>query len=238
MARRAEPQAGEQMLAFLSSLQLADSFFPGGLYTLSHGLETFVQDGFVDKETLEPLLADYLRYSLGPGDGVALACAHRAYEEKDLELAERADRRLTAVKLPREAREASARVGHQVLLISNQIFQAPLLQHYNERIKRGEVPGNHAVVLGLIMAALTISRERAIAGELYTFTSNAIASAVRMVLIDHRIAQSILHRLKPVIGEVADDCQNRGVQDIGGCAPLIDIMAMRHERVEMRLFMS
>ncbi len=98
------------MLAFLSSLQLADSFFPGGLYTLSHGLEMFVQDGRVERETLEPLLCDYLRYSLGPADGVALACAHRAFETGDLALAEQADRRLTAVKLPREARAASMRV--------------------------------------------------------------------------------------------------------------------------------
>ncbi len=122
--------------------------------------------------------------------------------------------------------------------ISTLLVQSDLLQHYYERIKRGDVPGNHAVVLGLTMAALTIPRETALAGELYAFTSNTIASAVRMTLIDHRIAQLILHRLKPVIVAVTAECQQKRVQDIGGCAPLIDIMAMRHEQAEMRLFMS
>jgi urease accessory protein len=34
------------LLALLRALQLADSFFPSGLYTLSHGLESFVQLGW------------------------------------------------------------------------------------------------------------------------------------------------------------------------------------------------
>jgi urease accessory protein len=122
--------------------------------------------------------------------------------------------------------------------MNTQIFQDPLLLEYHRLITSGEAPGNHAIVLGLTLAALSVSREKAIAGELFAFVSNTIAAAVRMVMIDHQVAQSLLHQMKPVIAEVARDACTRGLRDIGGCAPLIDSMAMRHELAEMRLFMS
>ena len=41
----------------MAALQFSDSFFPSGLYTLSHGLESFVQAGLAARD-VEPLLAD------------------------------------------------------------------------------------------------------------------------------------------------------------------------------------
>ncbi|HET8631210.1 MAG TPA: urease accessory UreF family protein [Thermomicrobiales bacterium] len=228
----------DDTLAFLASLQLADSFFPSGLYTLSHGLEAFAQAGLVRADTLEALQADYLRHGVGPADGVALACAHRAAATGDLDLAARADARLTAVKLPREAREVSVRTGRQLLALAGRVFGGEALGPYAARVRRGEAPGNHAVALGLAMATLGISRERAVAGELYAFAASGVGAAVRMAAIDHRAAQVVLHRLKPVIAAAARDARDRDVPDIAGCVPLVDVMAMRHEQAEVRLFMS
>ena len=228
----------EQVLPYLSGLQLGDSFFPSGLYTLSHGLEAFVQADQVEPGNLEALLADYLRYGFGAADAVALACAHRAIGEGDLQLALQADMRLTATKLPREARETSLRAGRQLLRIATEIFGGELLDAYAERMQGNRAAGNHAVVLGLVMATQGIAREMAIAGALYALVSSCVAAAVRLALIDHVVAQLALHRLKAVIAEVACANRDKGVQDIASCAPHIDIMAMRHERGEVRLFMS
>jgi len=50
------------LLPFLGSLQLIDSAFPSGLYTLSHGLEAFSQAGQLGGEPdIEALIADLLR---------------------------------------------------------------------------------------------------------------------------------------------------------------------------------
>ncbi|HET7094381.1 MAG TPA: urease accessory UreF family protein [Thermomicrobiales bacterium] len=224
------------MLPFLSSLQLADSLFPSGLYTLSHGLEAYAQaDGF-DVEMLAPLLTDLLQCGVGPSDGVALACAHRAATGGDLDLATRADRRLAAVKLVREAREASRRTGRQLLSLSGEIVGGEILAAYAARVKAGDAPGNHAVVLGLTMAALAIPREQAIAGELYAFAAGCVAAAVRLALIDHRRGQALLHNLRPVIAAVACESGGKDVADIASCAPLAEIMGMRHEAAEIRLF--
>lgn len=229
---------GDDVLSFLGSLQLADSFFPSGLYTLSHGLEAFAQDGRLRADTLGPLLADYLHHGVGPTDGVATACAHRAAELGDLDLAARADARLSAVKLPREAREASLRTGRQLLTLASQLFGGDVLESYGARVRRGGAPGNHAIALGLTMSMLDIPRDRAVAGELYTFTASCVGAAIRLAAIDHRVAQIILHRLKPVIAEVARIVGEKDVGDIAGCVPLVDIMAMRHEQAEVRLFMT
>ena len=97
----ADDHIQNSVLPLLGSLQLLDSFFPSGLYTLSYGLEAFVAAGAVTDGTLTALLADYLRYGVGPADGVALACAHRAHGSGDLDLAAEADRRLGERSTPR-----------------------------------------------------------------------------------------------------------------------------------------
>jgi urease accessory protein len=234
----ASPVGSEKLSAFLGSLQLGDSFFPSGLYTLSHGLEAFAQADELGPATLEALLVDHLRDGFGAADAVALACAHRAIEEHDLDLAALADVRLTATKLPREARETSLRAGRQLLHIAGEIFGGEVLDVYAEYVRGNRAPGNHAVVLGLVMATQGIPREMAIAGELYALVSSCVAAAVRLALVDHVVAQVALHRLKPVIAEVARANRDKEVQDIASCVPRIDVMAMRHERAEVRLFMS
>jgi urease accessory protein len=88
------------------------------------------------------------------------------------------------------------------------------------------------------MATLRIPPERAVASELYAFAASCVGASLRLGVIDHRVAQVVLHRLKPVIAEAARAACEKGVQDIAGCVPLVDVMAMRHERAEVRLFMS
>jgi CO/xanthine dehydrogenase Mo-binding subunit len=70
--------------ALLAALQLADSAFPSGAYTLSQGLETLVEDGVV-ADVGHPILArGRVRYV---GEPIALvAAASRAEAEDAVEL--------------------------------------------------------------------------------------------------------------------------------------------------------
>lgn len=233
-----EAHVRDPVSSLLGSLQLLDSFFPSGLYTLSYGLEAFAGAGAVTGDTLPALLADYLRHGVGRADAVALACAHRAHRAGDLCLAVEADRRLTAVKLAREARETSLRTGRQLAALTAQLFDDPLLTAYAAWVKGGEVPGNHAVVLGLALASQGVGRVEAVAGELYAFCAGFAAAAVRLAVSDHRQAQHLLHGVKPVVVEVARAAADMDGSAIAGCLPLADIMAARHERAEVRLFAS
>ena len=234
-----------RLTGLLSLLQLSDTAFPSGRYTLSYGLEAFAQSGQVTTpsrpSTLLALLSDCIRFGVAPSDGVALSCAHRASGLDgvlDLELVARADERLTAVKLTREAREASTRTGRALLATATAAFGGTSILDYAERVTEGRSPGNHAVVLGLLSARLGVPRLEAVAGELYAFSASWVAAAVRLAVTDHRTAQSLLHHARPVIAEAALAAVDRDVTDISSCTPLPDVMAMRHEQAELRLFAS
>lgn len=233
-----------ELAGFLSVLQLSDSAFPGGRYTLSYGLETFAQDGFLaapcEPAALTALLRDYIRFGVAPSEGVALACAHRAVANDgsiDVELAARADRRLSAVRLGREAREASTRAGRALLAAAGSVAGVSM-SAYVDLIESGHVPGNHAIVLGLLDSLLDVPRLDAVAGELYAFSSGWVAAAVRLGLTDHLTAQLVLRRARPVLADAAAQAAAGDIEDISSCTPMIDVMSMRHEGAELRLFAS
>jgi urease accessory protein len=230
--------------ALLAVLQLSDSGFPSGRYTLSHGLEAFAQAGMLETpcapDSLVALLGDCIRFGVGPSDGIALACAHRAVAADagiDVERVVRIDRRLSAVKLAREGREASARTG-RALLASAPAVTGVQMEGYVDLVEVGHTPGNHAVVLGLLGALLGIPPFDAVAGELSAFSTGWVAAAVRLGLTDHLRAQLVLRRVHPVLAEAAERAVVGDVDDIASCTPLPDLMSMRHEHAELRLFSS
>jgi urease accessory protein len=230
--------------ALLAVLQLSDSGFPSGRYTLSHGLEAFAHEGLLETpcapDALAALLGDCIRFGVGRSDGVALACAHRAVDADggiDAEQVVRIDRRLSAVKLAREGREASTRTG-RALLAAAPAVAGVRMSGYIDLVDLEEAPGNHAVVLGLLSALLKVPRYDAVAGELFAYSTGWVAAAVRLGLTDHLTAQSVLRRVHPVLAEAAERALVGDVDDIAGCTPLPDVMSMRHEHAELRLFSS
>ena len=233
--------SGDEVISHLSALQLADSAFPSGRYTLSYGLETVVGEYQLTSPALTRLLSDTVQFAVAPSDGVALACAHRAVADDgslDADLVLRADRRLTAVKLAREARESSTRTGRAVMRTVSAIAPLPPILEYAGRMEAGESPGNHAVVLGVVAAAMGVRRLTAVAGELYAFCASWVAAGVRLGSIDHRTAQRLLHDLRPVTAGAARTAVDGDVARIASCAPFLDVMSMRHEQAELRLFAS
>ena len=236
--------AANRLAGFLTVLQLSDSGFPIGRFTLSHGLEAFAQEGLVPPtwggDELAAFLADYVRFGIGPSDGMALACAHRAVAADgsvDVELVVRADRRLSAVKLARESREASTRCGRALLRTASAVAGVSL-SGYVQLIDLGHVPGNHAIVLGLLDSLLEVPRLNAVAAELYAFSAGWVAAAVRLGLVDHIAAQAVLRRVGPVLADAAERAVVGDVDRISMCTPLADVMSMRHEQAELRLFAS
>ncbi len=237
-AREEAGRRGEYLSpeAFLGSLQLADSFFPSGGYTLSHGLESYAEAGLLDAASLTAIASGMIRYSVGPTDAVALATAWRTASERDLAAIAEVDCRLTAVKLAREPRQASMRLGRQMLVLARDVFDDEVARQYLARVRADDLPGNQAVAMGIMKAGLGIPVQEAVAAELYAFAASCAGAALRMTLIDHRQAQRIIRDLAPVVIATTDDALTRTVAEIGGSAPLAEVMAMRHETAEIRLF--
>ncbi|MER5425331.1 urease accessory protein UreF [Streptosporangium roseum] len=225
------------LASLLAQLQLTDSAFPSGLYTLSHGLEGYIQSGLAGPADLPGLLADLLRHAVGPGDATALVLAHRAATEGDWDRLVAADRRLHAVKLNRELRSAATRTGRQVLDTAGRVFGGPAVGKLAELVRAGATPGNHAVVVGTVHAGLGVPERQAVAGDLFAFASSWTAAAVRMGRVDFRQAQAILYGAHPDIARAAAIAlAARSPYDIHASVPLADIVSAAHERAEARLF--
>ncbi|WP_430335251.1 urease accessory protein UreF [Rhodococcus sp. ACT016] len=228
--------AGGRVIELLGCLQLADSAFPSGLYTLSHGLEGYAEARRVDGQTLTALLADLLRHSVGPADGVASALAHRGALSGDWDLVAAADHRLYATKLNRELRTAATRTGRQLVQVAATVFGSPAVERYAAMVAERRVPGCQAVAAGVVYAAAGVDVEEAVASELFAYSASFAGAALRLRLADHVTAQVLLRETAPVIAEVSEDAVGRTLADLGGCAPMADVMSGRHERATARLF--
>jgi urease accessory protein len=222
----------------LATLQLADSFFPSGLYTQSHGLEQFIAAGASGAAQLEPIIHDYLRHAAGPADVLAARWVVRAALAHDLDLVAAIDARLEAGKLSVEGRTASKRCGGRVLLLGRDLFERELLQEYAVRVETGQAHGHQSVVLALLGAAAGLDETTVVLVELHTFAVSLISAAVRLAALDHTAGQKLLLRALPVIAEAAEVQRDLDWRDIGGFAPQIDVMQFRHRYAEMHMFVS
>lgn len=220
----------------LSALRLADSFLPVGSYTLSYGLETFVEEDRVeDGDDLRELLADYLRGQVGPCDMVALSAAHRAACEKDVARLARVDDHLHATLLPIESRESSLTSGRRLLDVVED--EDGFVDRYADGIGDA-VRGHHPVAMGVVTAAKGLSEREARLVFGYAFVTGLLGAAQRLLRLGHTEIQVILHDLFPVIEEVERKAAGRELDELRSTVPLIDVEGMRHERAERRLFVS
>lgn len=235
-AARAEGARATELDRLLVSLQLTDSAFPSGFYTLSHGLEGYAQARAVDPGSLPALLHDLLRHGVGPADATALALAHRAAAAGDWEAVAAVDTRLHATKLNRELRQAATRTGRQLLDLAAEVFQADGIVRYHRAVTERRAPGTQAVAAGVVNAASGVPVGQAVASDLFAFCASFAGAALRLRLTDHRRAQTLLRDAAPVIVETTRAALGRELADLGATTFAADVMSARHERAEARLF--
>lgn len=221
-----------------SALQLADSFFPSGMYTQSHGLESFISTGMTGEAPLAPLLRTYLLQLAAPGDALAARWVARAAAEGDVDLIAAIDARLEATKFASEGRAASRRCGGRVLALGAELCEYEPLRCYNRFVQGVQAPGHQTVALALLGAAMGLDEAAVVAVDLHTFATSLISAAVRLGALDHIGAQRLLLRARPWLIEAATIGEALHWQEIGGFAPEIELMQFRHAYDEMHMFVS
>jgi urease accessory protein len=221
-----------------AAFQLADSFFPSGMVTFSHGLETFVSLGLCAGEQLARLLEDYLKGKVAPCDLVAYAHAHRAAQAEDLARLQETDRYLTASLLPQEIRQGSARSGRAILETLRHAVDDAIFQQFTHAVRKGESDGNASVSLGVTCAIWNIPLRAGALLHLYTFAVSFLGAAVRQGHAGHRETQRILLALRPQLSPLVDQALEQRLEEMCSFAPLADIRAMQHAHLPVRLFSS
>jgi urease accessory protein len=225
--------------AFLAALQLGDSLFPSGAFTQSSGLETLVADGEVtDAAGLRALLRSHLLHRLARADLPVLLAAHAAAAAGDIDTVLEADRLLTAVKLAREERTASARMGGRIAAEAARLAPTPALTAFVEAASAGRSPGGAAVAQGLAAQAFGIPAGAAALLACYAFGSALVAAALRLMRIGHGDAQAVLRDCRPDMAAAAELARTADWRDPRPCTPHLDVAGARHEHAAARLFAS
>jgi urease accessory protein len=225
-------------LSLLNGLRFVDSFFPSGGYAFSSGLEAAVQGGAVrDAEELSRYVVESLTTGMGEREAVTVGMAHEAYVSDVLETAFNADRELEAMKLGLESRTASRQMGRQVIrLAADQRARQPLIEDYLAAVEAEQTPGHLAVTVGLTLAAAGWSKEDTIAAFLYQAATGFVAAAMKLLPIGQREGQRLLESWLGVIEPISLKAAHQQV--LQSWSPIQDIYAMRHNRLESRLFRS
>ena len=226
-------------LSNLTLMQLSDSFFPSGLYTMSNGLETMFDEKRISSEgDVYDFLEVTLEQQLGPADSVALSNAYDCAKIKDISGIIRCDNVLYSMKLIQESREASCRAGSQMLKCVTAISSDNFLNSYSEKISKNESPGIHPVVAGVCSFIMGIKKEQARQMMLYGFCVSTTGAALRLGLIDHIQSQKLLHKIKPIIQQTLEKFADTKINDCWQFSPQYDLIQMTHENKFSKMFIT
>ena len=203
--------------------------FPVGGFGYSHGLETAIREGAVGSAAeVARWIAGLLEHGSGWSDAVLFRLAWGAAGDAELEeLAELAEALAPSAERHRETMQ----LGAAFLRAVKPWFDGP-------SPIGGERKSPYPVAAGWASAAAAIPLGPALAAWLHGFVANLVSVAVRAIPIGQGEALQVLAMLEPTILASAGRASDAGRDDLGGCAFLSDIAAMRHETLQPRLFIS
>ncbi|WAC14989.1 urease accessory protein UreF [Dyadobacter pollutisoli] len=223
----------------LNLLQLSDPMLPIGGYAHSSGLETYVQAGLVkDPATAREFVMQMLSKNLKYGDAAFASLAYEVAAKHDREELLRLDDECTALKMPREIREASHKLGNRLMKVFQPLLKMEITEVYQAHIKEGKAFGHYAITYGLFAFGLGIGKKEMLTGFFYNACAGFVTNIVKMVPLGQQDGQELLFSLLPVLDQLAEDCMQPDGDLVGLCCPGFDIRSIQHESLYSRLYMS
>ena len=223
----------------LSLLHLSDPTLPIGGYTHSNGLETYVQEGLVyNAATAEEYIRSMLQHNLRYNDAAFASLAYDAALQQDFNALLQLDEECTALKLPREIRQASQKLGVRLMKIFSRQQAFPFMQQYEQAMQQGAASGHYCLAFGVYACLLQIPKPDALQAFYYNAVAGMVTNSVKLVPLGQLDGQDILHRLQPLMQELAAATLTPDRKWLGCCNPGFDIRCMQHERLYSRLYMS
>lgn len=221
----------------LALMQLSDSFFPSGSFTLSHGLESLQRSGQVRSPAeVEEFLRLLLHYRVGTSDLVALTHAHRASEADSLEAIRDTDAHLFAQTALEETRTSQHKSGRALLMVAASIWETSLLETLMTEVGARRMHGLHPVVFGVVGQVARLSETETQLAFTHSLVTGLAGAAIRLGLMGHMQAQHMLRAIAPTITAAADQASTLSLDKMSAWTPAIDIALMQHKHSDRRLF--
>ncbi|MBD2773857.1 urease accessory protein UreF [Iningainema tapete] len=223
----------------LALMQLSDSFFPSGSFTLSHGLESLVQSGQINSAAdLQTFLRLLLRNKVGSTDVVALIHAYQGSTVNDLDAVRVADAQLFAQTLVEKTRETQRKSGRALLMVASATWQDSQLETLNQDAASGRIRCLHPVIFAVVGRVAGLSEENTVLAFLHSLITGLLGAAIRLSVLGHIQAQQVLLQLAPEIEATYKMGATLRLDQMWCCTPTIDIAQMQHQKLARRLFAS
>lgn len=221
----------------LGIMQMSDSMFPAGIFAMSNGIESMQLAGDVTTaRDLEAVLRSCLEHQTGPSDCSAAAQAHRHAVRGDISGILALDDRYVASKSVREARDASARSGTQMIMCITGILDDGTVLRYAAEIRGGSASGAYPVSFGVCCRAMGVSEYGTALAMAYGFVAGSVGAALRLGIIQHVEAQQIIRNLKRDMERAArTGCESETLWQF---CPQAEIMQMSHEEQDSKMFIT
>lgn len=216
-------------IALLRLMAWLSPAFPVGGFSYSHGLERAVHDGLVaDASSLAGWLETLVEMGSGWNDAVLFAESwRRAREDGDLhEVASLAEAL------------AGSRERHTETMLQGAAFVKAAAAWPNPVLQRLPAECAYCVAVGAVAGGNAIALQDALSAFLQAFFSNLVQAAIRLGVVGQHAATTLLAGFEPLALATATRAAASTLDDLGGCAFISDVMAMKHETQYSRLFRS
>jgi urease accessory protein len=216
-------------IALLRLMAWLSPAFPVGGFAYSHGLERAVHDGLVaDAGSLGGWLETLVEMGSGWNDAVLFAESwRRAGNAGDL----------VEVAALAEAL-AGSRERHTETMLQGTAFIKATSAWPNPVLERLPAECAYCIAVGTIAGGNGIALRDALSAFLQAFFSNLVQAAIRLGVVGQSEATVLLAGFEPLALATAARAASSSLDDLGGCAFVSDVMAMKHETQYSRLFRS
>ncbi|WP_033838718.1 urease accessory protein UreF [Mesorhizobium loti] len=216
-------------IALLRLMAWLSPAFPVGGFAYSHGLERAVHDRLITEAgSLASWLETLVEMGSGWNDAVLFAESwRRARDGGDLD----------EIAALAEAL-AGSRERHTETMLQGAAFLRAAAAWPNPVLERLPAECAYCIAVGAIAGGNGIAVQDALSAFLQAFFSNLVQAAIRLSVVGQREATALLAGFEPLALSTAARASRSTLDDLGGCAFLSDVMAMKHETQYSRLFRS
>lgn len=218
-------------------MQMAGGTFPSGGFGQSWGLETYVAAGTVhDDKTFIEFTEGYLESTITRCEGPVMREAYRLAADWDQDGLMQLEELSCAVKVTKESRESSIRMGKAFMRIMADILDDENLS----RLKKlcGPDGISYPVIYGAVCGRIGVDIEEAMKAFVFSTVNALVQSAVKLVPLGNTQAQQVLLQLYPAMELAAKGSMETPVDEISNFCPGLDIASINHEFLTTRLYMS